>query len=171
VNADLEHQQTDPRLALLCRASARLLLFEAGELDLDEACEDIVADDWTFSHACDRADRRARRRREDPELARLRHMLEDDVSLDRAYAALNSDRLMPEATIEALIYSCRQGPPALDQPDNVRRFGQLSERELREVYGRVQGLSLDLQHDGKPAVRWTAEQADALLDKWNACHG
>src|SRR5262245_28943792 len=92
VDADLEHQHIDPRLVLLHRAAARLTLFECGELDLDEASEDIVVDDWTFWRACDRSDQRARQRVEDPNLARLRRLLDDDVSLDRACAALNSNR-------------------------------------------------------------------------------
>jgi len=33
----------DPRLAFLARASARLILVESGEMDLDEAYEDLVA--------------------------------------------------------------------------------------------------------------------------------
>ena len=33
----------DPRLAFLARASARLILVEAGEMDLDEAFDEFVA--------------------------------------------------------------------------------------------------------------------------------
>jgi len=33
----------DPRLAFLARASARLVLVEVGEMNLDEAYEDLVA--------------------------------------------------------------------------------------------------------------------------------
>jgi hypothetical protein len=32
----------DPRLAFLARASARLTLLEAGEMDLDEAFDDLI---------------------------------------------------------------------------------------------------------------------------------
>jgi hypothetical protein len=33
----------DPRLAFLARASARLVLVESGEMDLDEAFDELVA--------------------------------------------------------------------------------------------------------------------------------
>jgi hypothetical protein len=31
------------------------------------------------------------------------------------------------STVEALVYSCRQGPSALDTADNMRRLAQLDE--------------------------------------------
>jgi hypothetical protein len=36
----------DPRLSFLHRAHARLILIEAGEMDLDEAYEGLVANLW-----------------------------------------------------------------------------------------------------------------------------
>src|SRR5262249_27825646 len=47
-------------------------------------------------------------------------------------------RLAAGSTVEALAYSCRRGPSALDRPDNVRRLVELNERQLREVHERVQ---------------------------------
>jgi hypothetical protein len=51
----------DPRLAFLARASARLALVETGEMDLDEAYEDLIilfcncarwplAEEWELTH-------------------------------------------------------------------------------------------------------------------------
>jgi hypothetical protein len=39
------------------------------------------------------------------------------------------------------------------------------------VYDRVQQFRGDLEYEGAPAVCWTAEKADALLDNWNAARG
>jgi hypothetical protein len=75
------------------------------------------------------------------------------------------------STIEALVYSCRQGPTALDAADNMQRLGQLDESQLEQVHIRVQRFRDDLQYEGKAAVRWSSEQADTLLDKWSAIHG
>jgi hypothetical protein len=75
------------------------------------------------------------------------------------------------STVEALVYSCRQGPSALDRPDNVRRLTELDEQQLREVHERVQRFRPELQYGGCPATRWNSEQVDALLDRWNTCHG
>jgi hypothetical protein len=73
--------------------------------------------------------------------------------------------------IEALVYSCRQGPQALDRPDNMQRLRQLDERQLQEVHDRVQRFRDDLQYEGKSAGRWSSGHADALLDKWNFLNG
>src|SRR5262245_35085631 len=117
-----EHQHIDSRLMFLHRAAARLTLFECGEFDLDAACRDSVAEHWTFWRACDRCDQRARQR-EDPNLARLSRLLEDDVSLDRACAALNSNRPTPESTIAAIKQAVRdRGANALDEPQTRARM-------------------------------------------------
>ena len=75
------------------------------------------------------------------------------------------------STVEALVYSCRQGPTALDRAENIRRLAQLDEQQLREVHERVRRFPSELQYEGRPAERWSSEQADTLLDKWNARHG
>jgi hypothetical protein len=81
-------QPIDARLALLARASARLTLLEAGEIDPDEAIE-LFDMDPTFWRACARADAKAAKAKRDPKTERLRRLLDDDVSLERAYAELN----------------------------------------------------------------------------------
>ena len=75
------------------------------------------------------------------------------------------------STVEALVYSCRQGPSALDQADNMRRLAQLDEAQLREVHERVQRFRPELLYEGCLATCWNSDQADTLLDKWNTRHG
>ena len=75
------------------------------------------------------------------------------------------------STVEALVYSCRQGPSALDGTDNVRRLAQLDEAQLREVHERVQRFRPEQQYEGRPATCWNSDQADTLLDMWNTRHG
>src|SRR5215470_4511643 len=85
--------------------------------------------------------------------------------------ALMSARRAAASTVEALVYSCRRGPSALGRADNVRRLAQLDEQQLQEVHERVQRFPSELQYESRPAERWSSEQADTLLDKWNARHG
>jgi hypothetical protein len=77
-----------------------------------------------------------------------------------------SDMAAASSTVEALVYSCRQGPAALERPDNLRRLAELSKQQLRDVHARVQRFRPDLQYEGWPVVRWSAEHAGMLLDKW-----
>jgi hypothetical protein len=100
----------------------------------------------SFCKICGRADRRAFK--------------------DRPKSASNSLRGAAPSVVEALAYSLRQGPKACDRPDNTRRLGELSEDQLRDVVDRVQRFRADLEYEGNKAVRWTAEQSRALIDKW-----
>jgi hypothetical protein len=77
----------------------------------------------------------------------------------------------PASTLEALVYSCRQGPKALEQPDNFRRVNQLSEEQLHDICDRIQRFRADLKYEGAPAVRWSAEQARTLFNKWIESNG
>jgi hypothetical protein len=82
-----------------------------------------------------------------------------------------ADEFAPASTVEALVYSCRQGPKALEQPDNVHRIGQLSEGQLHEVCDRIQRFRADLKYEGAPAVSWSAEQTHTLFNKWIKANG
>jgi hypothetical protein len=82
-----------------------------------------------------------------------------------------TDELAPASTVEALVYSCRQGPKVLEQPDNVHRIGQLSGGQLHEVCDRIQRLPADLKYEGVRAVSWSAEQARTLFNKWIKSNG
>src|SRR5207245_1490590 len=58
----------------------------------------------SFEAACDRAEAEAAKRPIDPKLQRLRCLLDDDVSLDRAWSELNDPRDRPTSqasTIES----------------------------------------------------------------------
>jgi hypothetical protein len=125
----------DPRLVLLERAAARLLLLEAGELDLDDACDELIdMHDWTWWRACARADTMARKRKLDPAIERAGRLLEDDVSLERAYAVLNSSRPPSEATIEAIKQAVRErGLGALKEPASQQRLRQCDDVARAEI--------------------------------------
>ena len=151
-----DEQPIDERLLLLARAAARHLLLEMGEIDIDEASEGLV-DEMTFCPACKRADAK---------------VTDNMVPLERAYSELNSRRghAVPASTVEALVYACRQGPQVVNQSDNLQRLVQLDKAQLREVHERVQRFPADLQYEGEPVTRWTAEQADALIERWSDAH-
>ena len=82
-------QQADPRLVWMAVAAARLALFECGTLDIEEACDGLFGDDWTFRLACDRADAAAKKRPIDRKTERLRRLLAGDQSLDAVWRAVN----------------------------------------------------------------------------------
>jgi hypothetical protein len=151
VNA-LDDQPLDARLVLLARAAARLMLFECREFDIKEASEGLVDDMWTFWRACEMADAAYFRA---PPTAK------------KANVANNA----PGATVEALAYSCRQGPKALERPENIQRLVRLSVGQLRDIHAQVQQFRQDLEYEGAKAARWSTEQADVLLEKWHLIHG
>jgi hypothetical protein len=82
-------QQADPRLVWMDVAAARLALFESGEIDMEEACEGLFDDGWTFRLACNRADEEAKKRPIDRKAERLRRLLASDWSLDAVWQAVN----------------------------------------------------------------------------------
>jgi len=64
----------------------------------------------TFEKACAEAGRKGAARPQDsPRLKRLRRLLEDDVSLERAQHEIMRARPTPEATVDALVYLLRRG--------------------------------------------------------------
>ena len=101
-------------------------------------------------------------------LRRLRQLLNDSVSLERAWHELNAAHIhgrAAQATAEALMFSLRsRGTKALDKPDTKRRIGELSEEQLHEVGGRLQRLKPEI------AKAWTAAQIGRLVETWVACH-
>lgn len=69
-------------------------------------------------------------------LTRLRLLLADDISLDRAWRELNDPgaRPTPQTTVDALLYQLRtQGLAAFEYPNCRRRLADLSVEQLREV--------------------------------------
>src|SRR5262249_40722905 len=70
----------------------------------------------SFAKLCWAAVKKQRQKPVAPRVARARRLLADDISLDRAYAEIISDRLRNRAadsTVEALMFSLRSGLAAL----------------------------------------------------------
>jgi hypothetical protein len=112
----------------------------------------------TFERACREADRRAAARPQDPRLKRLRRLLEDDVSLERAYHA-------PKATVEALVYSLRRGITELTRPDAQRRLTELDADQVKAICRHLQNFNPEI------ASPWPPEDVAALIAKWKELHG
>jgi hypothetical protein len=104
--------------------------------------------------------RSASSRRDDPDLQRLRKLLDDRVTLGAAGAAMHRNRPAPETTIEALMFSLRRGVNELVKLDTQRRLSALDETQLEAVCVRVQAF--------KPAIAeaCSAKDADLLISAW-----
>ena len=72
---------------------------------------------------------------------------------------------VPEATVEALMYSQRRGVGEIDKPDTRRRLAALDKRQLKQVCRRVQNFNLDI------ATPWSREEATALVSNWRIIRG
>ena len=130
-----------------------------------DGCREVSTVD-TFELACRKADRKAAAWPRDHRLKHLRRLLEDEVSLERAWSELNrGDGRTPEATVEALMYSLRRGVGEIDKPDTRRRLAALDKRQLKQVCRRVQNFNLDI------ATPWSREEAAALVSNWRKLGG
>jgi hypothetical protein len=88
----------------------------------------------SFYRLCRRADAAARKRPIDPATERLRQLLDDDVSLERAWAEINGNRPTPEATVEAIKEAVRRrGASALDEPRTRDRLAQCDAKALKAI--------------------------------------
>lgn len=65
----------------------------------------------SFAQACRQADRKRRRSRTDARLKRLRRLLADDVSVERAWRELNNAPGAPIATLHAAEFLLQQRDP------------------------------------------------------------
>jgi hypothetical protein len=77
----------------------------------------------------------------DPNILRARELLADNVSLERAYAKIQAERVRGRAavsTVDALVYQLRKGGAALSDPNAIRRLAELSEHQMHEVSVRLQ---------------------------------
>jgi hypothetical protein len=72
-------------------------------------------------------------------LARLRELMADNVSLERAWAELNEPRYgAAESTIEAVAYALREdGDAALQREWTRERLGELSVAQLERLIARL----------------------------------
>jgi hypothetical protein len=79
------------------------------------------------------------------DLARLRRLMNDDVLLVRAWAALNDprNRPTPKATIEAVMHAVREhGLSALKEPATVQRLERCDAAARDEINQRIEKLGL-----------------------------
>jgi hypothetical protein len=137
-----------------------------------DGCHDLLAVafgtnimDDPFDRACREADRKAAAQPQDPRLKRLRRLLENDVSLERAYQELLRNRPAPKATLEALVYSLRRGVTELTQPDAQRRLSELAEDQVKTICRRLQNFHPEI------ATPWSPEEVTALIAKYEELHG
>jgi hypothetical protein len=106
------------------------------------------------------ADKRQRRKPIDPRIVRVRRLLADDVSLERAWHEICAEHFRGRAaasTVEALMFSLRAGVAALGKPDTLRRLSELSDAQLREVAVRLQKFTAEI------ARPWPPEDIEVLL--------
>jgi hypothetical protein len=146
------------------RCEARAILYELGELTLDQAVVVFPAEEkswWaTFRAACRKADARQRQSPEDPAILRARRLLADDgISLERAWHELNSTPgRAANSTVEALMLGLRErGVGALREPHVRRRLAELDDAQALKVAERLQKLK------PKIARAWQADQIEALM--------
>jgi hypothetical protein len=92
------------------------------------------------------------------EIARLRRLLDDNISFERAWSELSRPQRAAASTIEALMFSLRsRGAQALGEPEVLRRLSQLDYAQLREVAIRLQKLEPHI------APAWTLDEVGVLL--------
>lgn len=115
-----------------------------------------------FCRSCRQADRKFVHERRDTEAAWRRALIDDNVSIERAYAEINRRDQAAASTVEALMYSLRErGPSALQEPTTQRRLSEMNETQLREVCERLQKLKPHI------ARAWSPEETAVLLLTWN----
>src|SRR5215831_19304549 len=100
------------------------------------------------------------------EILRARRLLDENVSLERAWSEINDapDRAAA-STIEALMFALRAGGTALSYPHARRRLSELSEAQLHEVSARLQKFQPNI------ARAWTPVEVEFLVAIWIDLHG
>jgi hypothetical protein len=112
----------------------------------------------TFELACEQADSEKSVVSEPERLRRLRRLMADNASLERAYYELVENRPTPQTTVEALILGLRErGAAALNEPAVRQRLFALDDQQLREVCGRLQRSKPEI------ARPWSADEVEALI--------
>src|SRR5262249_38744358 len=112
-----------------------------------------------FAATCRAADEKQRRKPRDRRIERLHQLIDDDVSLERAWRELNSTPgRAAYGTVEALMHSLRELGTAALEPATRRRLGELSIDQLAEVGDRLQRLKPEI------ARAWTANEINALVE-------
>jgi len=141
---------------------ARIAALEAQlvSLEICPTCGGLPCVNPNFCEACGRADRKGAARHH---LERLRRLLADDVSLERAWHELKP-KGTAASTVEALMYSLRRGIDELTKPDTLRRLSELEEGQLKIVCRRVQNFNPEI------ATPWRSDEVAALIAKWKELH-
>jgi hypothetical protein len=112
-----------------------------------------------FCRLCRAADRKAATAK--PEIEQLRALMDDSVSVDRAYATNGG---AATATIEALLFGLRErGTTTLKEPGLLARLAQLSNDQLIEVAERLQRLKPEI------AQPWADDQISQLFGVKKVC--
>jgi hypothetical protein len=103
------------------------------------------------------------------ELARLRALLADGVTLDRAYAEIHARHFAghaAESTVEALMLGLRErGTAALAEEPARQRLAQLDEEQVIQVGDRLQALRPHI------AKVWAPAEVQQLLETWGGLRG
>ena len=96
------------------------------------------------------------------ELARLRELMADNVTLERAWHEIKrpTDRAAA-STVEALVFALRRGLDAIEHPDNQQRLSKLNDPQMCEVAARLQKFMPHV------APEWTSTDVEALVSIWS----
>jgi hypothetical protein len=120
--------------------------------------------DDTFEQARRQADKK---HKPDAGLDRPRGLLEENVSLERAYhnvVALKANEA-PAATVEALVFQLRSGVDVLREQGALTRLARLSESQAKAVAERACKFKPNI------APAWKLDEVEALLRIWSLRHG
>ena len=159
------------------RALVRVMLV-GGEADLmseepedDWACDRESWADAAVHYHKDRGNRPSLVEYKAAELARLRSLLINERSLDRAKAEIQAHHEhhphhgVALSTIEALMFGLRErDTKALAEPKVRGRISQLSKEQIAEVAARLRQLEPHI------AQAWTADETQQLIAKWGELH-
>src|SRR5215468_10851884 len=115
-------------------------------------------------HALPQGDEKQRCKLPDLRLERLRRLMDDDVSIERAWHKIDPNDRAAASTVEALKFSLRDGIHALIAPATLERLSKLDERQLSEVAERVQNFRQAI------ASAWTPDEVKALVRIWGESH-
>ena len=138
------------------------------ELEDDWACDRESWADAAVHYHKDRGNRPSLVEYKAAELARLRSLLINERSLDRAKAEIQAHQPhhgVALSTIESLMFGLRErDTKALAEPKVRGRISQLSKEQIVEVAARLRQLEPHI------AQAWTADETQQLIAKWGELH-
>ena len=70
-----------------------------------------------------------------------------------------------QSTIDAVMYSLRNGVAALSRADVRGRLAVIDEKQVREMIVLLQ------TRDGRIAAQWSDGEIEQLVTAWATCHG